>query len=103
MSSPLVHKIPPSHQTDPKAAFLSEIKRRKKFFYGTVVAQAQQVEVDHRRVTFVFTDQQRALAQQIDNGRSWLEAMATRTMGREMTVVARKVAGSGSNDRSSRT
>ena len=88
---------------DPKAVFLSEIKQRKKFFYGTVVAQAQQVEVDHRRVTFVFTDQQRALAQQIDNGRSWLEAMATRTMGREMTVVARKVAGSGSNDRSSRT
>ena len=78
---------------DPKAAFLAELKRTKKFFYGTVVAQVQQVEVDDRRVTFVFADTQRTLAQQVDTSRQWLEAMATRTMGRKMLVGARKVAG----------
>ena len=77
---------------DPKASFLAELKRTKKFFYGTVVGQAQ-VEVDDRHVTFVFTEAQRTLAQQIDTSRAWLEAMATRTMGRRMTVAARKVPG----------
>jgi len=81
--------VPPD---DPKAAFLAELKRTKKFFYGTVVAQAQQVEVDDRYVRFVFTEAQRTLARQIDTSRAWLEAMATRTMGRTMTVAVRKVA-----------
>ena len=79
---------------DAKAAFLAELKRTKKFFYGTVVAQVQQVEVDDRRVTFVFTETQRTLAQQVETSRQWLEAMATRTIGRKMAVGARKVAGS---------
>ena len=81
--------------TDPKAAFLAELKRTKKFFHGTVVAQAQQVEIGDRRVTFVFTEAQRTLAQQVDTSRPWLEAMATRTIGRKMTVGARKIAGPG--------
>ena len=67
--------------TDPKAAFLAELKRTKKFFHGTVVAQAQQVEIGDRRDTFVFTEAQRTLAQQVDTSRPWLEAMATRTIG----------------------
>ena len=79
---------------DPKAAFLAELKRAKKFFYGTVVTQAQQVEVEDGRVTFVFAEPQRTLAQQVDTSRQWLEPMATRTMGRKMTVGARRVAGS---------
>ena len=80
---------------DARAAFLAELKRTKKFFHGTVVAQAQQVEVDDRRVTFVFTAAQRTLAMQVETSRPWIEAMATRTMGRKMTVGARKVAGPG--------
>ena len=80
---------------DARAAFLAELKRTKKFFHGTVVAQAQQVEVDDRRVTFVFSKAQRTLAKQVETSRPWLEAMATRTMGRKMTVGARKVAGPG--------
>ena len=80
---------------DPRSAFLAELKRTKKFFHGTVVAQAQQVEVDDRRVTFVFTEAQRTLAKQVETSRPWLEAMATRAMGRKMTVDARKVAGPG--------
>ena len=78
---------------DPKAAFLSELKRIKKFFHGTVVAQAQRLEIDERRVTFVFTDTQRTLAEQVETNRPWLEALASRTMGRKMTVGARKVPG----------
>ena len=84
---------PADPPVDPKAAFLAELKRSKKFFYGTVVAQVQQVEVDDRRVTFVFAETQRTLAQQVDTSRQWLEAMATRTMGRKMLVGARQVAG----------
>ena len=80
---------------DARAAFLAELKRTKKFFHGTVGAQAQQVEVDDRRVTFVFTEAQRTLVKQVETSRRWLEAMATRTMGRKMTVGARKVAGAG--------
>ena len=84
-----------AQQADTKAAFLAELKRTKKFFHGTVVAQAQQVEVDDRRVTFVFTVAQRTLAKQVEMSRPWLEALATRVMGQKMTVGARKVAGPG--------
>ena len=80
---------------DAKAAFLAELKRTKKFFHGTVVAQAQRVDVDDRQVTFVFTEAQRTLAKQVETSRPWLEAMATQAMGRTMTVAARKVAGPG--------
>ena len=78
---------------DPKATFLAELKRTKKFFYGTVVAQAQQVELADGCLTFVFTEAQRTLAQQVDASRPWLEALATRTSGRKMTVAACKVPG----------
>ncbi len=84
-----------AQQADTTAAFLAELKRTKKFFHGTVVAQAQQVEVDDRRVTFVFTVAQRTLAKQVETSRPWLEALATRVMGQKMTVGARKVAGPG--------
>ena len=84
-----------AQQADTTAAFLAELKRTKKFFHGTVVAQAQQVEVDDRRVTFVFTVAQRTLAEQVETSRPWLEALATRVMGQKMTVGVRKVAGPG--------
>ncbi len=84
---------PPS---DVKAAFLAELKRTKKFFHGTVAAQAQAIEVENDRLTFVFTEAQRTLAQQIESGRSWLDALATRVVGRKTSVVARKVPGEAS-------
>ena len=86
---------------DPKAALLSELKRTKKFFHGTVVSQAQQVEVGDRCVTFVFTAAQRTLAKQVETSRPWLEAIATRIMGRKMAVGARRVAGPESAEPSS--
>ena len=77
---------------DPKAAFLAELKRTKKFFHGTVVAQAQRVEVGDRRIIFVFTEEQHTLAKQVETSRAWLEAVATRTIGRNVKVGVRKIA-----------
>ncbi|MEE2791193.1 MAG: DNA polymerase III subunit gamma/tau [Acidobacteriota bacterium] len=86
-------EVPVDPTTDPKSVFLSELKRQKKFFYGTVAAQAQQIELEAGRVTFVFSEAQRTLSEQVGTSRSWLEALATQTLGRKMTVAVRKVPG----------
>ena len=52
-----------------KAALLAEIKRAKKFFYGTVVAQAQKIELDGSRLTFSFAPAQRTLEAQLEQSR----------------------------------
>ena len=44
-----------------KDAFLEEIRKVKKFFYGTVIAQAQRIEIDGDRVVITFAPQHRAL------------------------------------------
>ena len=69
-----------------KDAFLAEIQKLKKFFYGTVVAQAH-IEFEHDRVVFRFGPQHRALRQQLDQMRTWLEEVATRLAGHRMAVV----------------
>ena len=86
-----VEKLAPV--ADPKAAFLGELKRTKKFFYGTVIAQAQQVEVAGAKVTFTFAEAQRTLAEQVGSSQPWLEALATKTMGRKMVVAVTHVPG----------
>ena len=82
--------VPP---TDPKLAFLSELKRQKKFFHGTVAAQAQQIEFEDGRLTFVFSEAQRTLSEQVGTSRPWLEALAAQTIGRKTTVAVRQVPG----------
>jgi DNA polymerase-3 subunit gamma/tau len=69
-----------------KDAFLSEIHKLKKFFYGTVVAQAH-LDFEPERVVFRFGPQHRALRQQLEQTRGWLEELATRLSGRKMAVV----------------
>ena len=69
-----------------KEAFLAEIQKTKKFFYGTVVAQAH-IDFEPERVVFRFGPQHRALRQQLDQMRTWLEELATRLAGRRMAVV----------------
>ena len=76
---------------DVKAAILAQIKQRKKFFHGTVVAQAQRIEMDGDRLVFTFGPSQRTLAGQIDQGRSWLEELASGVAGRAITVGAERV------------
>jgi hypothetical protein len=71
-----------------KDAFLSEVRKSKKFFYGTVVAQAQRIDVDGDRVVFTFASQHRALRVQLDQSRVWLDALASQLSGRKMTVVS---------------
>jgi DNA polymerase-3 subunit gamma/tau len=71
-----------------KDAFLSEVRKSKKFFYGTVVAQAQRIDIDGERVVFTFASQHRALRVQLDQSRAWLDALASQLSGRKMTVVS---------------
>ena len=71
-----------------KDAFLAEIRKVKKFFYGTVVAQAQRIELEPDRFVFVFAPQHRALRSQLEQSRAWLEAAATQLAGRTMGIVA---------------
>jgi DNA polymerase-3 subunit gamma/tau len=82
---------PPAAVGDPaqlKDAFLEEIRKAKKFFYGTVVAQAQRIEVQPDAITFVFAPQHRALRVQLDQSRAWLEETASRLAGRKMAIAA---------------
>ena len=71
-----------------KAAWLAEIKRAKKFFHGTVVAQALRIEVDGDQITFTFAANHRTLQTQLEQNRPWLEATASELAGRKITVVA---------------
>ena len=71
-----------------KDAFLGEVRKSKKFFYGTVVAQAQRIDIDGDRVVFTFGPQHRALRVQLDQTRAWLDTLASQLSGRRMTVVS---------------
>jgi DNA polymerase III subunit gamma/tau len=73
---------------DLKKAFLEEIRTKKKFFHGTVVAQAQRIDLEANRFVFVFAPQHRALRTQFEQSRDWLEATASQLAGRHMAVVA---------------
>ncbi len=70
-----------------KDALLAEMQKSKKFFYGTVVAQAQRIDVEGDRLVLAFAPQHRALKQQLEQSRPWLEEMATRLAGRKITVL----------------
>ena len=77
-------------QTDssnPKDAFLARIRDSKKVFYNMVVAQAQKIDVGDR-VTFTFSSTQRALRDQFEQQRSWLESTAREVFGRSIAVTA---------------
>jgi len=69
-----------------KDALLEEIRREKKFLYGTVVAQAQRIDVDEDRVRFTFTPAHRALQSQLEQNRAWLEAKVATLAGRKVPV-----------------
>jgi hypothetical protein len=71
-----------------KDALLAEIQKTKKLFYGTVIAQAQRIDVDDSRVVLTFGPQHRIFKQQVEQNRSWIEEIATRLAGQPMTVAA---------------
>ena len=72
--------------TDQKAKLMNAIKQEKKFFYGTVVAQAQRIELESEAVTFTFTPGQKTLAKQLLQNTPWLEEMAETVLGRKVAV-----------------
>ncbi len=76
-----------------KERFLAELQRTKKFFHGTVAAQAREIEVENGQITFVFTTAQRTLAQQVEKSRSWLETLAGQVAGQKTAVTVRHVDG----------
>ena len=71
-----------------KDALLAEIRAGKGFFYNTVVAQAQRIDVAGDVITFTFLPTHRALREQFTDTRPWLEAAAERLAGRRITVAA---------------
>jgi len=69
-----------------KDALLAEIRKSKAVFYNTVVAQAQKIEVTGDGVTFTFSPAQRALRDQFEQNRGWLESIAQQAGGRKIAV-----------------
>ena len=84
-AAPSLKAVDPSEL---KKTFLAEIRKAKKFFFGTVVAQAQRIDVDGDTVIFTFGPQHRALRVQLEQNRAWLESAATQLAGRTMSVTA---------------
>jgi DNA polymerase-3 subunit gamma/tau len=71
-----------------KDAFLDELRKSKKPFYGTVVAQAQRIDVAGERIVFTFAPHQAAMRELFDQARTWLEPLASQVAGRRITVVS---------------
>jgi hypothetical protein len=78
-----------------KDAFLGEIRAGKQFFYNTVVAQAQRIDLAGDTITFTFLPAHRALREQFEQTRGWLQAAAERLAGRRITVNAVQAESSG--------
>jgi peptide/nickel transport system ATP-binding protein len=71
-----------------KDALLAEIRATKGFFYNTVVAQALKIETTADSVTFTFSPVHRALREQFEQSRGWLDTTVERIAGKRMTVAA---------------
>ncbi|HEY7497552.1 MAG TPA: DNA polymerase III subunit gamma/tau [Vicinamibacterales bacterium] len=70
-----------------KDALFAELQKTKKYFYGTVIAQALKIEVESDRIVMTFSPNNRTMRLQLDQSRPWLEEMATRLAGRKIAIV----------------
>jgi DNA polymerase-3 subunit gamma/tau len=82
---PSVERVPADRL---KEAFLDDVRKVKKFFYGTVIAQAQRIDVENDRIVFTFGPQHRPLKSQLEQQRPLLETIAAQLSGRKMAIVA---------------
>jgi DNA polymerase-3 subunit gamma/tau len=73
--------------SDFRDRYLAELRTTKGAFYGMVVAQAQTVECDGRRLVFAFAPEHDPLRAQVDARRSELEQLAQQVAGRRVAVV----------------
>ena len=78
----------PDDVSSQKAALMNEVKRLKKFFYGTVVAQAQRIELRGEQLVFTFTPGQKTLARQLAQNKEWLEVTSEQVLGRRLLVTS---------------
>jgi DNA polymerase-3 subunit gamma/tau len=76
-----------------KDRFLGELRASKAFFYNTVAAQAQRIDVADDTIAFTFLPTHRALRDQFEQARPWLEAVAERVAGRPVKVIALQAPG----------
>jgi len=83
---------PPTAASALKDRFLAEIRAAKGFFYNTVVAQAQRIDVADDAIAFTFLPTHRALREQFEQARPWLESAAERLAGRRIAVTAAQAA-----------
>ncbi len=84
-SLPAVDPVPAERL---KEAFLEEVRKVKKFFYGTVIAQAQRIDIDGDKVVVTFGPQHRTMKAHLEQTRPLLETIASQLAGRRMSVVA---------------
>jgi len=87
-SAPAAPELKPVDASSLKESFLEEVRKTKKFFYGTVLAQAQKIEFERERLVFTFSPQHRALRAQLEQNRPFLEQTASQLAGRKMVVAA---------------
>jgi hypothetical protein len=73
-----------------KSALLSSIREANKAFYGMVIQQAQQIDVEGNAVVFTFAPAHKSLRTRLDDKRPWLEQLAQTAAGRKMTIVTRE-------------
>jgi DNA polymerase-3 subunit gamma/tau len=71
-----------------KEAFLAAIEQKRPWVHGTMVAQAQRVDVDGDRIIFRYGPAQTMLGDQVAQLKSWLEELATGLAGRRISVTA---------------
>ena len=79
---------PPAGDASFKDAFLAEIRKSKVAFYNMVVAQARTIDVSGDRVQFTFSTSQRALKEQVEQNKTWLESIAMQAGGKRRTIAA---------------
>ncbi len=79
---------PPAGHASFKDAFLAEVRKGKVAFYNMVVAQARTIDVSNDRIEFTFSANQRALREQVEQNKAWLESIALQAGGRRVTVTA---------------
>ena len=71
-----------------KDLFLSAIEKKRPMVYGTIVAQAQRIDVEGDRIIFRFGPVQTMLRDGVIREKAWLEELATGLAGRRMSVAA---------------
>jgi DNA polymerase-3 subunit gamma/tau len=71
-----------------KEAFLAGIEKKRPMLFGTMVAQAERIDVEGDRIIFRYGPVKTMMADQVAQHRAWLEELATGLAGRRVAVAA---------------